>query len=334
MDSRDYIAAFRGWGRFSVSLTLVVLLLALFPGSKCEAVIALDASTASNYTSLMLGGPSDPVADNQANRADLELVGRPENGLEAFYVGFDDFGSSSTTDGDWYFRVRVSGENGNPDGVLNGFVYVGLDITGDGTLDYLIEHGGNPNQTISIRRPGGASNDTNSVSQGTALYTTDVVRLGNEGAGEVANSFFETVEIIDPGLVGDGTYDPYDLDDGGNKNGDLDRFLTFSLDFQEFVDIVRADAVDPSVPDIDAGYQLFDDTFALQMLVVTSQNSNNINSDFGGVNDDDDASGTPFTEVVTGPVDPGGGSIPEPAGYALLLGAATVGLIIGRRRRR
>ena len=308
--------------------SLVVMFLALLASPQSEAVLALDASTSGNFTAILLGGPSDPVADNQANRPDLELVGRPESGLEAFYIGFDNIDSSSTTDGDWFFRVRVSGENGNPDGVLSGLIYVGLDITGDGKLDYLIEHGGNPNQQISILRAGGTAEDTENLSQGTSLFSESVVRFDGSNAA-TANSFFETVQVIDTNLTGVG-YDPYDLDNGGNKDGDLDRFLTFKLDFQDFVDVVRQDAVDEV---LGGDYASFDDTFALQMLVATSQNSNNVNSDFGGVDDNDDDAGTPFSDVVTGPIDPGGTEVPEPAGFALWFGVAGLAFLARRRQR-
>jgi hypothetical protein len=290
-----------------------------------QAVISLDASTA-NFTALGLGGPSDPVADNQANRVDIELVGRPEEGLEAFYVGFDDFGTSSTTDGDWFFRTRVSGENGSPDGEANGFFYVGIDITGDGSLDYLIEHGGNPTQQISILRAGAGSNSPGSVTLGETLFSEDTVKFDGTNL-TTANSYFETVESIDPGLTGDGTFDPYDLDDGGNKQGDLDRFLTFKLDFQDFVNVVRTDAENGL---LDENFAMFDETFALQMLIVTSQNGNNINSDFGGINDNEMDPDTPFVDPndpdggsggLSGPVDPSGEeAVPEPSVFALLFG--------------
>jgi hypothetical protein len=301
------------------------------------AVVQLAASTA-NFTALGLGGPSDPVADNQANRVDLELVGRPEAGLEAFYVGFDGFGNSSDTDGDWFFRTRVSGENGRADGEAKGFFYVGLDVTGDASLDYFIEHGGNGGQAISIRRAGPGSNSPGSVTLGETLYSESAVKFDGSNTS-VANSYFDTVQSIDPGLTGDGTFNPYDLDGGGNRQRDLDRFLTFKLDFQAFVDVVREDAASGL---LDSSFEFFNENFVLQMLIVTSQNGNNINSDFGGINDNEVNPDTPFVD----PTDPNGGSgglgsavrpdgvaaVPEPSALTLLLGLFALCLV--RRRPR
>ena len=96
---------------------------------------------------------------------------------------------------------------------------------------------------------------------------------------------------------------------------------------------------------------LFDDTYTYSMLVVTSQNDQNINSDFGGIDstlDGYDAS-IPFTQQpvdtdgdgvpdsigggLSQPVDPGGAVVPEPATYALLFGFLTLGYVASRRRR-
>lgn len=297
--------------------------------------IALNSPTAGYFTALQLGGPSDPVADNQANRPDIELVGRPESGLEAFYVRFDNSGGNSTTDGNWIFRIRVSGQNGKDDDVAKGFFYVGVDLTGDGSLDYMIEHGGQPNQNISILRAGAGSNSPSTVTLGASLYSTAV------NSGPMGNSLFATVEGIDDlSALEGGSFDPYDLD-GGGKQGDEDRFLTFRLDFQAFVDVVQADAVGEGSW-LDTRFVDFDDSFNLQMLVVTSQNGNNINSDFGGIDDNSSNPSTPFVGEngnpgsggLSGPVDPSGQqAVPEPSAFALLLGLFAV-FCVSRRPQR
>ena len=93
----------------------------------------------------------------------------------------------------------------------------------------------------------------------------------------------------------------------------------------------------------DGDLEFFDDTYSFSMLVVTSQNAQNINSDFGGI--DDKAEGydptDPFVDPTGGggggglspEVDVGGSEVPEPAMYALLFGLVALGFTAVRRRR-
>lgn len=305
---------------FSVALAF----LAFFGSLRTEAVIALNTPTF-EFNALNMGGPSDPVADNQANKPDIELVGNDSAELYAFYGGFLDNGSSSTTDGDVFYRVRVAGNSGQAE--LGGYVFIGLDITGDGALDYYIQHGGNPTQQIAILRADlTAANDSpDTIGLGDTLFTTDVVEFGNAGA----NSYFTDVADIDPGLSATPDYDPYDLDDGS----DADHFLTFSFDFAELVNVIRTDAANDSLnDDLDDSFEWFDDSFSMQMVLTTSQDVNNINSDLGGI---DGASTETFTTGggISPEVDPGGSHLPEPATYALLFGLFAFDCAAYRRRR-
>lgn len=205
-----------------------------------------------------------------------------------------------------------------------------IDISGNGFLSAAIYA---PNSEVSMN--GGGTNSPGSITLGDTLFSEDAVKFDGSNAS-TANSYFETVETIGPGLTGDGTYDPYDLDGGGKKQGDLDRFLTFKLDFQDFVDVVLSDAENGL---IDSGFELFDESFALQMLVVTSQNGNNINSDFGGIDDNNADPNIPFNDPndpnggsggLSLGVDPGGTVIPEPGTLMLLLGIMA-GIALRRR---
>jgi len=357
---------------FKHPFAAVILLLCLTVRS--EAVIALDALTAGNFTEVGLGGASDNVVDNQANRPDLELVGDGV-GLGAFYVAFDGYDTpNDTQDGSMYFRIRVAGENGNSDGVLGGNVYIGIDITGNGALDYMIEHGGSGStQAISLLRMGAGVDSPDAVVQGTvATYDvggTATIASVNVGA---QNSSFATVKSVDDpnSAFNDGNYADYDLDNGlkgkAPKSADdsaLDRFLTFTFDFGVFGEVIRQDFNAGEINGEGKDLGLFDDTYTYSMLVVTSQNANNINSDFGGINDNADgydpattfaeqplrdtdgnvilgSSGEPLaggglSAPVTTAGEPGstGEPVPEPATYALLFGFLTLGYVVSRRRR-
>lgn len=309
-----------------IPLFLVTLVsFAAFSPLQTEAVIALQLDDpTSAFNALNLGGPSDPVADNQANKPDIELVGSDAAGLYAFYGYYDNFGSGSSTDGDVFFRVRVAGNSGKAE--LGGYVFIGLDITGDGALDYFIQHGGNPTQQIAILRADltKANNSPDTLGLGDTLFTTDVVDFGNTGA----NSYFTDVVDIDPGLTGSG-YDPYDLDGGS----DADHFLTFTFDFAQLVSVVRTDAANLALADdLDSSFETFDDTFSMQMVLMTSQDVNNINSDLGGIDGDSTEQFNTGGGIST-EVDPGGSEVPEPTTYALLFGLVALGFAAVRRRR-
>lgn len=331
-------------------LTLFIIVF-LSLSLRIEAVVALNAPTTGNFVEVGLGGASDNVVDNQANRPDLELVGDGAN-LGAFYVAFD-YGAparSSATDGTMGFRIRVAGENGNSDGVLGGNVYIGFDLTGDGALDYMLEHGGSgPTQAISLLRMGPGVNRPTAVEQG-QVATYDVGGSAVPASVNVSeqNSLFATVKLIDDAgsAFNDGNYADYDLDGGfegkAPKTADdsaFDRFLTFTFDFAIFAEVVRQDYAD------DGYLEFFDDSYTFSMLVVTSQNANNINSDFGGIDGkaDDYNPNIPFAQQPDGNGGTGAGLspfvvidgslVPEPATYALLFGLLTLAFTGVRRRR-
>ena len=232
--------------QFSIAILLLCLTV------RSEAVIALDAITAGNFTEVGLGGASDNVVDNQANRPDLELVGDGA-GLGAFYVAFDGYDTTNTTqDGSMYFRIRVAGENGNSGGVLGGNIYIGIDVTGNGALDYIIEHGGTGNtQTISLLRMAEGIDSPADVVQGAvAEYDVGGVATTASVTVDSRNSLFATVKSIDApnSTFNDGNYADYDLvnglKDGDPKSADdsaFERFLTFTFDFGVFGEVVRQD---------------------------------------------------------------------------------------------
>ena len=332
-----------------LQFSIAIILLCLTVHS--EAVIALNSPT-SDFNALYLNGESDPIADNQANRPDIELVGNDSVGLYAFYAQFNNNNdplnpsSNVATDGEVFFRVRVAGDQSQS--TLDGFVLVGLDITGDGALDYYISHGGTPTQTISIIRAGASANNSpTTMSLGETLYSINV---------DSSNSSFVEVDAYGPS----GNENPDGLNDtplaeqpaGLGQNqvattndlngaGDIDHFLTFSLDFQALVDVIVADAtpISEGAPGLlDAVYLGFDDTFDVQLLLTTSQNGSNINSDLGGI--DGNSSTDPFVDPegggsggLTNPVDVSGAEVPEPSAYAFFFGVVTLGFAAIRRRR-
>lgn len=258
--------------------------LCLLSGQSAQAVISLDASTAS-FASVPLGAPSDPFEDEQSQGK-------------------------------------------------------GLDIDGGG-LDYFIQFSGkNPDTIRLLRATGTTANNTTLGAELRADLAQEVEYLNASGSNAAtANAYFTEVSNVtdvaaEPGFAGDVT----DIDD----NDGTDYFLTFSFDFNHLVQVVRADAQPGGT--LNSSFQIFDDSFAFGMLVVTSQNANNINGDFGGIDGNTPGSGdVPFANPGGGaPSGPGistpflpdeGTFVPEPSAYGLLVGLlAWCWACAGRRR--
>lgn len=291
----------------------------------CEAVIALNAPTG-DFVAVPLGGESDPFVDEQSQGKGLDLVGGV-GGFNAFYVAFNT-GTSSTTDGEFVFRTRLGGSK---KGTFEAFLDIGLDIDGGG-LDYVIQFSGkNPNTIRLLRASGTTANNTTLGSEVFSNLAQDVDYGTNALFTEVSN----IVDIApEAGFTGDVT----DIDDNDGE----DYFLTFSFNFNHLVQAVRADAAltagDPNK--LDDSFQLFDDSFSFAMLVTTSQNANNINGDFGGIDGNEAGSGdVPYV----GP-DPGPGLsnpylpeeenfVPEPSVSGFMLGFMALVLVFFRRNR-
>lgn len=197
-------------------------------------VHALDLlSLTSTWTPILVSGNSDPVADNQANSSDIELVGDPENDIHAFYVKFDDNGSSSATDGTLGFRIRVAGDK-NPAG-FTGYSRIGIDINLDGALDFFISAELDDNVTIMD-----AGTDLNNSPSTSSLGDT----LVSDPATALNYNWSSSSGI-------DGSGNGTDLDGGGKE----DYFLSYSIDFS---DLVTLASVFP-------GNSGFDDTFGLRI---------------------------------------------------------------------
>ncbi|HAV14018.1 MAG TPA: hypothetical protein DCX06_11095 [Opitutae bacterium] len=302
--------------------TLFTLSTLIFYASVAHAVISLTSPT-SVFRELSLNGDSDPYADNQANRTDIELVGDAGLGLSAFYFGFNDHGNTSNQDGDLFFRVRVAGESGSPDGVLNGYVTVGFDVESDGVMDYYVRHGANltgNDQQIAIfdASATAANNSPVSIELGSQRYITGNVTAMNSQFRDVddvtiGDTFSNTVYSRTTSPI---LYTERDID----GLGDTDKFLTFSFAFDELVQIIQADY-------IGTPYAGFNDQSTLSLILSTSQNSNNINSDIAGRDG-----------VTSDPFIPGGGitdpiQVPEPSTAALIAAVFIFGFVSARRHR-
>lgn len=107
-------------------------------------------------------------------------------------------------------------------------------------------------------------------------------------------------------------------------------------------EVIHEDAANGRFSDEHEDFTLFDETFAINWIVVTSQNGNNINSDIGGLDDNSVDPNILFVEqpgvdglgagLTPAGVTVSGEVVPEPASYPLLLGVGVMAVEISRRR--
>ncbi|MDA8735915.1 PEP-CTERM sorting domain-containing protein [Opitutales bacterium] len=298
------------------------------------AIIPLDAATDGNFVEAVVGVPvPEWGGDSTSNKGYLDLVGNNQFGT--FYTGFDDVDSSSSTDGTMYFRARVAEGNKKSTDPYRGQIYVGFDLTDNGTIDYLLSYNGSTsNSSISLYKPSGFNSPdttTNPVNLGNvATFTTNSIVNQATTAIDATNSNFSSVIAID-GL----TSTTANIDGGVDNKGAplIDHFLTWSFSFSDFSATIRENSLGiANAAALDLGG--FDDTYTFSMLVMTSDANSNAfgGADYGGINDN--ALGSSFS-VGAGLSAPTSlsGTVPEPSRYPLLLGLAALGWVASCRRR-
>lgn len=308
-----------------------IIMLTCFGCGLSRAVIVTDASTVAGWAPILFLGNSDPTGDQQTanpgNEADI--VGDSVSAALYKYYDGTDMG----------FRLRLGAEDNSSQGYQSAAM-IGMDITGDNILDFYIgAHingvgSGNEKLDIGIYQfiPGIATSP--STTQAALASSADYL-FGYEQSG--TNFNWSPVSQIDPGLssysVTDPdtgltrTVDPYNVDGVLDNQGNPqpDHFLTFIV---PYADIISAfSALAPG----------FDEMTPMTFVAITSQNLNQVNNDFNGI--DDGSLGTPYGQ---GP-DGGGSSlpytpesevpVPEPGAYALLASLCALVSVCGRRKR-
>jgi len=301
-------------------LTLSILLCFTL---RSEAVIAV-SSPSSEWTAVIYQGDADPTGDQQTAGAgnEADIVGDATSAaLYKIYDGVN-FG----------LRLRLGGEDNANQGYQSAAI-IGLDVTQDGILDYYIAASidgvGAANDKLDIgiyAFPGGAISPST-----TTLASPSADLFGYEQSS--ANFSWSAVSTIDPGLTpylnGSGDLiDPYNVDGTLDKGDPIpDFFITFVVPFSDMVT---------------AFGNGFGEETPISFVAITSQNLNQTNNDFNGIDDSPESLGTPYGGDPDGS---GGGAgslpytvesespVPESAAYALLLGLATLGCAASRRRR-
>lgn len=299
------------------------VLLLLVVSSVLEAVIVTDTSSLANgWAAVIYQSDADPNGDQQTGNAgnEADIVGNSDNPALYKYYGSGDIGNG--TEDLFGFRLRLGSQDNSSQGYTTASM-IGMDVTGDNVLDFYIAAsvneigvgGNNGNFDIGIFKFGP---DADSPSSTTLASKSDAL-YGYQQTGD--NFSFASVESIDPGS------DPadYNLDGATNNQGDPlpDMFISFIVPFADIV-AVAEDFV---------GVGNFDENSLISFVAITSQNLNQINNDFNGI--DDSALDEPYGTGggISDPYTPDGEEpVPEPAAYSLLLGLFAFACLLRRRR--
>lgn len=281
----------------------LIVLTAAIAQPVLAAIVPVGSSTTDWIAVSYRNAVSDAPADNQANIADLELIGNVSN--PAFYTRFDDNGTEDPTDGAVGFRMRMSGDQGNPQ--FHGDAWVGMDVNRDGSLDLFM--GANDNM-IGIYALDGGSGDSPS---NTRIAKTPE---WSEQTNSLNFSWTPVTFELDPGATS------LDID---NEAGN-DYFITFSIPFLEVVQAVDSLGI----------VARFDDTSTISYVSATSTQGNTLNSDINGIEGGVNSPGTWLDfKVISDESDLDGTPVvPEPGTAALALGlGAAVAVLIRRSRK-
>lgn len=269
-------------------------------------------SPSSEWVPILYVGDSDPADDQQTSTGggEADIVGNATTA--ALFKRYD------PVDDQIAFRLRLGGDD-NPAGYTSATL-IAFDIGGDGILDgYLgVEENaigpGNTKHDIGIFLFSGTADTPNNTQS--VLASPSAPEYSYEQSG--SNYNWSSVESID-GDDDANPSSPVDVDGFGSD----DYFLTFSVPFSDLADALN----------IDSGT-------VLGFVAITSQNLQQINNDFNGIDNNDpnfnpDAPwNDPDQPIVSQPYTPESESpIPEPAAFALLLGLAA-GICLLRRPQR
>lgn len=249
----------------------------------------------------------DPFSDQQTGSKESDIVGTQT--APSLYTAFWNGGTSSLTDGQIAFRLRLAEEK-NPPG-YSGAAFIGIDANADGKLDVFAGvHNSGVTAAVGLWRPGNGLNISPS--------TTTLESPGAISYQETSLNYSWTpVNVtIDPTTIS------YDLDNGGN--GGTDHFLSFVIPFADLVALFA-----------DVGVLNVNENTAFAYVAATATQDNSLNQDFNGVNGGINSS-TAWQDlgVLTAPISANGVTpVPEPSSMALLLVGAAA-MCVGLRRRR
>ena len=230
---------------------IVLMLLCTVAGFSARADLIMNSSTTNWVVVSYAGRVPDYYDDQQTGIPAADIV--ETNGLPALYYAFDGAGTSSTTDGQMGFRLRLG------TGVAAGFnrvVHIGLDADTDGDIDLFVSvdnQGSTP--YIRLFNPGTGLN--------TSPNTTTIDSqhpIVSYGEGSSNYSYLAVSLALDPTA--------FTLD--ADSDGSTDYFLSFCVPMSAVVNALASSGI------------TFNQNSAFSLIAATSTQPNALNQDLNG----------------------------------------------------
>ncbi len=219
------------------SVKSIALLFGLFAGlfsGNLLAAIDISGSTA-DWQTILKGSNFDSGIDSSLNDDSIEILGNDIQGT--LFRIYDDGGTPGTdpadvADDSIAFRIRVSGACCENEDALGGYIWIGMDLDLDGDLDSFLVVNGNAKEisgsgfagAITLLDAGGAANTSPATANG-----DNPVELVTLTQNTTEMTFLPVDGTTDSDLSPDGTDDIDGL-------GKVDRFISFRLSWQTFID--------------------------------------------------------------------------------------------------
>ena len=293
-------------------------------GSLRAQTITVGDSTGWNAWKTGTNYMADPGGDQQTGQGTDDFIG---NATVAAFQQKSGALASDPTNQYMLIRARMGKYTSGGFGSGNGAnLSYGIDLTGDGALDLIVDMNskGSVNE-VSFASPGAGLNDGPSTTSWGNFFGTITLSSNTYDYRQTTDSIV---------LNSNGTSAP------GTENGSTgtsytaNSWVTFALSYAQLQTAIRAYAVDPTGA-VNLSTFVFNDWTPLSFIAFTSTQGNAINQDLMGTEGNMNSSLT-YAQlgVITNSVHPGG-VIPEPASFFQLGGLLGAGLI-GRawRRRR
>ncbi|MEX3074365.1 Ig-like domain-containing protein [Vibrio alginolyticus] len=219
---------------------------------------AIDVKSPSDsWLAILVGERFDPVDDEQSQTSGLDLVGDAQH--PSLYSQYDDNGTEDESDDEIGFRFRIGTDSDDN-------VYlIGLDANHDGQVDLFISADSRSNgRAVALWGSGSCKNGA-VCNTGPSTTTISKDPLFEESY-TVNNYNFSPVTLLDSDVTNSNI---------GDMNDGEDHFVSFKLKFKDLKASLETET----------GLQVSKST-PIRYITFSLTQTNSINGDFDGINDD------------------------------------------------